>query len=316
MAKILGRHSRIFMPGETHFFDDIYSRRREFGELENPGSIEKIIARLRTLYARYNETPDQARVESILRNREAVDKLGACRSYEEVLSCFMELQMRLSGKARWGNNVPKDIFHIKEILSFYPQAKIVVCIRDVRDFLCSYQNKWTITSEENVRRLKNLYHPIVTSLLWRASAKQILHLGKLVPPENCLTVRYEKLVANPEAVIRGICRFIGEEFEENMLNVEEQNSSFSIRQSGIYSSSVSRWRRVLTNEEAYTAQRITKKYLDSVGYTTEKLQINPFKLGYIWATLPFAVWRAVHANRAIRGPLFPYLARRIAALVR
>ena len=24
-AKILGRHSNIFMPGETHFFDDVYS---------------------------------------------------------------------------------------------------------------------------------------------------------------------------------------------------------------------------------------------------------------------------------------------------
>jgi len=34
-AKILGRHSHIFMPGETHFFDDIYSRRIELG---NPGN--------------------------------------------------------------------------------------------------------------------------------------------------------------------------------------------------------------------------------------------------------------------------------------
>jgi hypothetical protein len=316
MAKILGRHSRIFMPGETHFFDDIYSRRRELGDLRNGDSVGRVMSRVRTLYARYNEKPDQERVNRILREREAVEKLRACVSYEEILSCFMELQMRILGKARWGNNVPKDIFHIKEIVSFYPDAKIVVCIRDVRDFLCSYQNKWTVSSDANGDRLRRLYHPILTSLLWTASAKQILHLRKLVPPENCLIVRYEKLVANPETVVRDICRFIGEAFEENMLNVEEQNSSFAVQQNGIYSSSVGRWRRALTNEEVYTAQLITKKYLVKLGYATEKLKINPVKLGYIWITLPFALRRAVHANKMIREPLFPYIVRRFSALLR
>ena len=316
VAKILGRHSRIFMPGETHFFDDIYSRRRELGRLQNADSTESVIARLRTLYARYNERPDQARVESLMREREAIEQLRACRSYDEILSRFMELQMRLSGKARWGNNVPKDIFHVEEIMSFYPAAKIVVCVRDVRDFLCSYQNKWTTASEENGSRLKDLYHPVLTSLLWRASVKRIARLVALLPPENLRIVGYEKLVKDTTAVVRDLCRFIGENFEEGMLNVDEHNSSFAVRQNGIYSSSVGRWRRTLTNEEVYIAQRITKKYLDKLGYAAENLEINPLKLGYILATLPFALGRAVRANKAVRGPLFPYLARRIAALVR
>lgn len=28
-AMIIGRHSRLFMSGETHYIDDIYSRRKE-----------------------------------------------------------------------------------------------------------------------------------------------------------------------------------------------------------------------------------------------------------------------------------------------
>jgi Sulfotransferase family len=244
------------------------------------------------------------------------ERLTNCRTYRDVFNCFMETQMHVMGKIRWGNNVPKDIFHIGEILSFYRNAKFIVCVRDVRDFLLSYKNRWKTAGEENVERIRKLYHPIITSLLWRANVKQLGRFDKLVPPENFLILRYESLVENPETVVRDICRFIGEEFDENMLNVEEQNSSFVVQQNGIYSSSVGRWRRALTNEEAYTAQKITKKYLGSLGYATEKLEINPFRLGYIWATLPFAMWRAVHANRAIRGPLFPYLVRRFAALVR
>jgi hypothetical protein len=316
MAKILGRHSRIFMPGETHFFDDIVSRRRELGEVRDLDSIERVIARLRTLYGRYNEPPDQKRIDKILEEPHAVESLRACRSYEEILSCFMKLQMRPAGKVRWGNNVPKDLFHIKEILSFYPDARIVICVRDVRDFLLSYQNKWTVSSDENVERLRRLYHPVLTSLLWRASVKQIARLEVLGPRENFLLVRYENLVADPARAVQDICRFIGEDFEAAMLNVDEQNSSFAVKQNGIYSSSVGRWRRALSNEEVYTAQRITKKYLGDLGYAIEQLEIDPVKLGHIWATLPVALFRAVRANRAIRGPLVPYLARRISALVR
>jgi hypothetical protein len=66
----------------------------------------------------------------------------------------------------------------------------------------------------------------------------------------------------------------------------------------------------------YTAQKITKKYLGDLGYASEQLEINPIKLGHIWATLPVALFRAVRANSAIRGALVPYLARRISALVR
>ena len=63
----------------------------------------------------------------------------------------MNIQMRSQGKSRWGNNVPKDIFNIDKILSFYPDAKILVCIRDPRDFLVSYKHFWQAgSSEDNI----------------------------------------------------------------------------------------------------------------------------------------------------------------------
>lgn len=313
-ARILGRHSCVFMPGETHFFDDIYARRRELGELQNAESIQSVTARLKTLYERYNEKPDQERIEKLLEKQDVIEKLTSCRTYKELFSCFMEIQMQLEGKIRWGNNVPKDIFQIKEIATFYPDAKILICIRDVRDFLISYQNKWKVAAEDNAERLTNLYHPVVTSLLWQASVKQIDRVKDLIPRENLMMIRYESLVHNPEKLVREICRFIGEDFEEAMLNVDEENSSFQVEQKGIYSSSVGRWRQRLTNEEAYIAQKITGSWLLEFGYTTADVKINPLKVGLMFATLPYGMWRAMHANRAIRGPLLPYVVKRLAAL--
>jgi hypothetical protein len=304
------------MPGETHFFDDIYARRRELGELQDAESIQRVMARLRTLYARYDEKPDQERIEKLLQRDDVVPKFTSCSSYKAMFSCFMEMQMRSVGKARWGNNVPKDIFHVREILSFYPDAKFLVCVRDVRDFLLSYKNQWRNIGKEHAARIRSLYHPVVTSLLWKATVKQIMSIKELIPMENLLIIRYERLVESPDKLVREICGFIREEFEEDMLNVEEANSSFEVGQKGIYTSSVGRWRRRLTNEEIYIAQNITKKRLENLGYAAADVKINPLKVGYLWATLPYGFWRALHANRAIREPLLPYLARRAGTLVR
>jgi hypothetical protein len=302
------------MPGETHFFDDIYARRWELGELQQAESVCKTLARLKTLYQRYDEYSDQQRVNRLLQTEGALQELRRSRSYRALFSCFMEVQMRAVGKMRWGNNVPKDIFHVQDILSFYPDAKFLVCVRDPRDFLLSYKNKWEKTGEENADRLRRLYHPVVTSLLWKASVKQIPRIKTCIPGKNLMIIRYENLVQNPERFVREMCKFIGEDFEEDMLNVEEGNSSFESGQKGIYSSSVGRWRLLLTNEEAYIAQKLAGGGLEEFGYATANLNIKPWKVGYFYATLPYGLCRAIYANRAMRGPLLPYVGRRLAAL--
>jgi Sulfotransferase family len=313
-ARILGRHSRVFMPGETHFFDDIYTRRRKLGNLNNADSVQRVIARLRSLYGRFNEKPDQARIDRLLQTHDIIEELSSCRTYKELFSCFMEIQMRLAGKVRWGNNVPKDIYHIEEIISFYPGAKILICVRDVRDFLISYQNKWRVAEGDNVRRLRALYHPVLTSLLWHSSAKQIALIKDLVPRENIMVIRYENLVQDSQRLLHEICRFIGEGFEKDMLEVDEGNSSFPVNQKGIYALSVGRWRQLLTDEEAHIAQKINRRWLVEFGYTTDQLKINHMKLGYMYATLPYGLWKAIRANKSTRGPFLSYVAKRLLSL--
>ena len=70
-AKILGHHSNVFMPGETHFFDDIFSNSTEFGSLKYSDSINKVSVRLFDLYGRYYEPDDQQRIEQAVLVAEA-----------------------------------------------------------------------------------------------------------------------------------------------------------------------------------------------------------------------------------------------------
>lgn len=316
-ATILGQHSRIFMPGETHFFPDIYSRHQSIGEPTSKDAKKIILARLRTLYERYNEPADQARIDRLMSDSGYTTAFWqSCHTYKSIFSWFMETQMRFEGKQRWGNQVPKDIFHIDQILSFYPNAKIIVCVRDVHDFLLSYKYKWRATTQDHVKRIQSLYHPVLTSLIWKSSARKIKGIESQIPSDNLYLLRYEHLVTMPDTVVPALCQFLGETFEPDMLNINSHNSSKNVSETTIFNTSVGRWKKELSAVEAAVADIVCGSEMTAMGYEKSTTPVRYRDILWSFATLPQGLIRALNANKASSGPILPYLSRRISALWR
>jgi len=317
-AKILGWHPHVFMPGETHFFDDIYSRRKTLGDPNTTDGAVRIAERLMSLYGRFNEPDDQYRLESLT----DIDTLVAtlrenCVDYEQVLTLFMSLQMQAQGSNIWGNNAPRDIFNIKDIKAFYPSARIVVCVRDPRDFLGSYKGKWCTTADkEEVERLKQLYHPVVTSTLWKSSMKQLALVEQVFPSAQIYILHYETLVTAPEECVRALCQHVSVDYDPRMLEVKFSNSSEA--RSGpvsIFPTSVGSWRERVSAEEAWFAQKICVAEMGRLNYSCDKLRVNYWHVLRFILTAPYALWKGLQANKHKRGPLLPYLYRRLASVV-
>lgn len=315
LAKILGRHPEIFMSGETHYFMDIYARQAEIGDLSDTASRNRLWDRLTDLYARYNEPEDQSRIDLLLQDDATSGKLRqSLHGYDSAFRCFMNLQTEYEGKRRWGNNAPKDLFYVDEIRKVFPGAKFLVCSRDIRDFLGSYKNKWKVTSHEQVKRLQKLYHPVVTSFLWKASMNLVPSLQHRLGGENVKIVSYERLVSESEKTLREVCQFLGETFYEDMLDVRFNNSSDVTRTRGISSTSMGRWKERLTNEEIWIAQRIGGNEMVKLGYEKEDVRVKPVRLLLLLCSTPIALWHALQANKRNTGPILPYLVKRIRAL--
>lgn len=317
-AKIIGSHPALFMPGETHFFEDIYPLREQLGQPDTQDGARKIAEKLMTLYGRYNEPKDQARLEALFSPDLLAQEICAnCTDYEQVLTLFMARQMKSASKQSWGNNAPRDIFSVKEIARFYPNAKIILCVRDPRDFLGSYKGKWRATNKPEVERLQRLYHPIVTSLLWSASNKQRSVVEALFPPQNVLLSPYERLVGSPEDAIRAMCSFLGVEYSADMLDIDFSNSSGKTQSDKrIFSTSVGQWTHRLSNEEVWICQKLCGRLMQQFGYEPSAVSVNPLVLAFLFIKTPFALVAALNANKHKRGPLLPYLAKRIGVLVR
>jgi hypothetical protein len=228
----------------------------------------------------------------------------------------MDIQMKYERKMRWGNNTPRDIFYVNEITTLFPGALFIVCVRDVRDFLRSYKTKWKTTEGARSARLKSLYHPVITSLLWKASIKGI---NNHLLTDRMYLLRYEDLVTNTESIVRQLCAFIGEDFEEPMLQVETNNSSIvddMPNQKGIFSSSIGKWRKELSQEEIFLTQKINRKELNNLGYSLEKVKFSWLKLIMICLSAPLALWRGMSANKHKRGPLIKYIFKRLISLLK
>jgi hypothetical protein len=317
-AKILGRHSNIFMPGETHFFEDIYARRGEIGDLVGAKEKRVVAERLYSLYHRHMEKESQFRVESMFADStELYHLIESCHDYGEVLSTFMSAQMSYEKKFRWGNNVPRDIFHIEDIWALYPGAKVIICVRDIRAFLLSYRNKWKVARNDfQIERMKDIYHPVVTSLLWKSSMKTAMAVLGEPKSDDVKLVRYEDLVGEPNQTLASICQFIGEEFEPDIINVRGHNSSHTSQsQQGIFSTSINLWETELTAEEISVGQVVAQKEMLLLGYEKKPVSGSLLRMAYMFLQTPVALFRALRANRDIIGPLVPYMARRIKSLL-
>lgn len=309
-AHLLGNHSNIFMPGETHFLNDIYARRRTLGAPKNSENLAAITARLSTLYARLSEFPDQHRVDRLFANGALPAGLVGCRSYKEVYAAFMELQMAAERKTRWGNQVPREALEIETLLAMFPDARIIGCVRDVRDFLFSYREKWRRESADQAHRLKRLYHPVITTLIWKKSNAALAEACTRYP-ENVAISRYEDLVNDPEEKLRQLCDFIGESFEPDMLETNFSNSSARNDEAGIFKSGINRWSGQLAETDVFLAQTICRKLMQQHHYSMVPVHPGVVPLTGTVLSTPFKLIRALYANRAIRGPLLPYLWKRI-----
>ncbi len=243
LRELLNRHSRIAVGPETAILCDIPSPGRLAGEWGLTGAAVR--ARL-------------ASSASVVRFAE-----GFFRDYATA-----------QGKARWGDKTPRNIRALPRLLHQFPAARFIHIIRDGRDVACSLRNH----PREVIRRGKvvpnTLNKPIGRcALRWVEDAGFGLAFHS---HPRVLEVRYEALVLEPEAALRRVCEFLGEEFEPAMLDASSGAPDLARSRrlnntnatESITPASLARWRRDMTPDERRDFVRVAGELLIALGYAT------------------------------------------------
>lgn len=315
VAKIMDRHPDVASLGESHFFEDIWARRVALGDLSTEEELKRAAERALTLFGRFEFPKTQHLVEETFTKESLVDDAKMHGGgYAGLYYALMAGLANALIKKRFCDDTPKHLFYLNTLLDLFPEARVIACVRDPRDFLGSYKNYWKrMTCESEVTRMRSLYNPVLTSLLWRSSANSITRWRH---DPRVRVLRYEDLVTSPDAMIGSVCNFLGLEYSADLLQVESHNSSYEQQtSSGIYATSVGRWRSALTPEELWCVQTLNRGPMSNFDYAIHRTSPSIPRLARILLSTPADFVRAVRVNTDRRGPVLEYVRRRAVALL-
>lgn len=192
LKHMLDAHPRLAVPYESHFLVAQAPRRSLRRRPE--ATVETILAH--PAVRRWSVDPDAVRAQVA-----AI----APSDFASLARAVFEAYARAQSKPRWGDKTPGYVTHLPLLDRIFPDALFVHVIRDGREVAVSLAERpWGPRSA------------IAGAFWWRTKTGAGVRDGRPLPPSRYLEVRHEDLVATPEAALRRICRFLGEEYWPSM----------------------------------------------------------------------------------------------------
>ena len=224
------------------------------------------------------------------------------RFLDEMFEPFLERQ----DKRMLVFKTPHDIRHLEFLMRFLPDARYIHITRDGRD-VCLSQLEKKGAFFKDLREFGRLSYANTFRrwVEWELHVRAVLHR----PGVPVLHMRYEDLIADPDATLRRITAFLEMPFEAAMLDYAsvahdypawEAGSTDVAQKDGISAASIGRWRRArMTTEMLYTLQKYDA-FLTELGYAAS--DISP-GISERWRMALFPVTRPIVelAHRTWRG---------------
>ncbi|MFX0132665.1 MAG: sulfotransferase [Candidatus Hodarchaeota archaeon] len=299
---ILGNHPDVYtFPHEFHFFEELWSANDMDKMLTRENKV-KIAAKLL-----YISRCGYLKQKNIKKYYDEAKKMNM-NNINSSAGIFRELlyyETFNNEKKIPCEHTPRNLFYIDEILNLYPEAKIIIMIRDPRDVLLSQKKKWkrryltskkSIPLREAIRSFIN-YHPFLIGKLWNSS---IYVADRTYDEKKVLKQLFEDLVSEPFESVKKICEFLGLDFYEDMLDVPQMYSSNEVdrpNNRGINKKRVRAWLYGgLSSTEIFICQKITESFMRKYGYIPLKVKPNIFVLFYYFILLPIKTILALGMN--------------------
>jgi len=255
---ILNSHTRIAVPHPPHIMKFFKPLERSYGDLGNDRNFRRLIrdvCRLVELHPYpWTMSPD----------REKVFRQSADRSLISIYFQIYDQYREHEGKQRWACKSTFMIEHVGEVLAYHPESRFIFMVRDGRDVAVSAKSS-----------IFNEYHVYFSAQRWKREQKLGLSWLSNLPAAQILLLKYEDLIKDPINVVRGVCKFLAEDFQEEMLeyyqsdeakksgglSISWENTSrpVMVRNTGKFHSGLSR-------EEILLFEAIAYKELSQLGY--------------------------------------------------
>jgi hypothetical protein len=168
----------------------------------------------------------------------------------------------------WGEKTPAHALWLPQIRDLFPRARVLFMVRDPRDVLVSYDDRWNLGRRDTE-------YLISTAALLKFYLVHLLHQPGF-PPEQIHWGKYEPLTAQPSAELERICGFLRVDFEPSMLAFYHQHENVELdtveaRHHSLLSKPattdhIGRHQEVFSPSQIALVERLLGKEMQSLGY--------------------------------------------------
>ena len=178
---------------------------------------------------------------------------------------------------RWIEKTPANRNHVDEIFTRFPQAKLLVTLRDPRAILA------TQIALEKTRQTKrfSVYYVIAH---WRVAAKLARRVRAGDVPG--LFVQFEQLVSGPASIMKSVCDYLEVQFDPEVVLTPTKigepwggNSAAQVAFSKVSAEPASRWENELSEDEIGWVERHCRDLMPEFGYEP---RLKSRRVGSFW----------------------------------
>jgi len=283
LQAMLSRGRGVFIPQETHFMSLVWKHRHRLGPLtsESGWTAAKDAIFRRSEHAGIAMDPDD------------FERLTASgpRNYGVLLSAWLHAAAKAQTPAQdppptiLGEKSPVHASYVLELLAMLPEARVVHIVRDPRDVAVGMRDVWNTP-------------PTSAAVRWLIDQRRQQDLESLVSPQRFVTVRYEDLVAQPEAQLRRVCDVLAIGFTPDVLEHHRRTQTgFAEHETHkrqtmqpVTTSRIGRYRRSLSPTAIAAIERVCGTQMERLGYEPEGYPRARGNLA-VAAYAPSMVWR-------------------------
>ncbi len=266
LSRSLNANPKLFITFDNvHFMRFCYNK---FEPLNSKNILNLINDVSERLLERNNIKIDKKAIISDIQN---FKKVNYSIIYNSIMkNCFLKKKTKLI----WGEKTNVAWGSIPNFLKMFPDGKCIFLLRDPRDVLCSFKkmtdNPWP-----------NYLDSIFASL---GAFQYAEFLKKKISKKNLFILKYENLVNEPEKNLKKICKFIGVNYDKEMINLNSfkdingekwiSNTSYSNSINKISTSSIGKWKKKILMEELCLLEIVLKKEMNIYGYESSEKKFS------------------------------------------
>ena len=254
LSRMINQHPEIGVPQESHVYNHFYDIRHLYGDLALRHNQQLLLKDIVSF--------GDVRLWSPAVDIGDVNRNISGPGFGAVVDAMMTSWAGNQGKSGWGEKTPSHIDFVGPILEHFPDIKLVHIVRDPRDVCLSM-----------IRARFGPKNYFAAATAWSKYLSKVTALKKRYTKAKFIEIRYEKLLASPETVLKDLCTRLGVDYAGAMLQFYDNEHPYNTDKTNLENlrrplmiDNSGQWRHEFSERAVATIECIAEVSMADYGY--------------------------------------------------